>query len=360
MGTDMTRIDLPYVQTFKTRHGKTVSYYRRQGRQQRLHGEIGSAVWLANYQRIHEQHEEGAPRTKSHADGTWGALISTYRQAPEFLELSDRTRADYNKHLDAIVAANGEKTVAGMTRPALLSIRDKVARKSSARQADYLIAIYNVLLTFAVDRGVRKDHPGRRIKKVYRAIGHRPWMDSEIDDFCKRWPLGTWERTAFEFLLNIAQRRGDTAKVAWPQISGGWIRVRQGKTGEFLQIPMSNRLSEALDAWPRKGVAILIGDKGKPVGYDRFGHRMAQAFDDAGLVGVTIHGLRYTTATILKELGVDLETRQALLGHRTVAMAEKYSRQKRGAQAAVEAMDSAASVKPTGKSVKPTGGGGAK
>lgn len=71
------------------------------------------------------------------------------------------------------------------------------------------------------------------------------------------------------------------------------------------------------------------------------------------MVGVTIHGLRYTAATILEELGVDIEIRQMLLGHETISMAKKYSAQKRGVAKAVQAFDSGETVKPSRGSVKP-------
>ena len=65
---------------------------------------------------------------------------------------------------------------------------------------------------------------------------------------------------------------------------------------------------------------------------------IAAAFVKAGLEGVTNHCLHYSTAAILRELGVDMDERQALLGHSTVAMATKYSAQRRGAADAIAKM----------------------
>jgi hypothetical protein len=42
-----------------------------------------------------------------------------------------------------------------------------------------------------------------KIKKI------RSWTDSEIEQFKKRWPLGTKQRTAFHLFLNLGQRRSD-------------------------------------------------------------------------------------------------------------------------------------------------------
>lgn len=340
------KVDLPYVQCVRAR-GRAYAYYRRDGRSVRIRGEIGSAEWLESYRRIAATWDR--PATPKPASGSWAALVAEYRAAPEYLGLAPRTRADYARHLDRIVAANGPKSVAGLTRAKLLQIRDKVAAKLGGRVADYHVAVYAILLTFAVDRDYRPDHPGRRIRKIHRATGHRPWRDDEIAAFRKAWPLGTWERTAAEIALNTGQRGGDVVRISWPHVRNGVVSLRQGKTGDWLEIPQTAELQAALEAWERTlkaknklGVAVLIGDRGKPVGKSRFDHRLAKAFKAAGLDGVTIHGWRYTTATILKELGVDLDVRRALLGHATVAMAEKYAAQKRGAKAAVESLDQAA------------------
>lgn len=338
MGGNVVKIELPYVQAFTARD-REFSYYRRGGKRTRINGAVGSREWMNHYQRIHDMHEGGA--VTAPINGTFAALVAEYRAAPAFTELKPRTQKDYAKHLGAIVDRMGGKGVAGITRPDILRIRDKYAENAGARQADYLISVIALLLTFGVDRGYRQDHPARRIKKIYRAQGHRPWDDWEIEKFRQHWALGTWERTAFEILLNTGQRKGDVCIMAQSQVQGGNVMLRQGKTGEWLVIPQSKRLSEALEAYGRRGVTILIGDKGAPVKEDHFGHRLAEAFKTAGLSGVTIHGLRYTAGTILKELDVDEELIGSILGHKTLEMIRKYTRQKRNAKAAISAMDNA-------------------
>lgn len=334
---DMAKIDLPYVKASMSK-GRLYTYYRRGGRQERIKGSPGGPEWLAEYTRIHGAHE-GRPAAAQPRNKTWAALIAEYRGAPEYLTLAARTQRDYGRHLNRIVERNGRKTVAGMTRPDLLRIRDKAATAYGPRQADYLMSVFVLLLSFSIDRGYRKDHPGLRIKKVFKPVGHRPWMDDEIAAFRKTHALGAWERTAFEIVLNTGQRRGDIPAMTWRQIADGCVNLRQNKTGDWLSVPMHHRLVEALAAWPRTGVAILIGDKAKPVGVERFARRMSDAYSAAELVGVTTHGLRYTTATILKELGCGADLRRAVLGHATIAMAEKYAKQKRDARAAISRME---------------------
>jgi hypothetical protein len=52
-----------------------------------------------------------------------------------------------------------------------------------------------------------------KIKKI------RSWTDDEIEQFKKRWPLGTKQRTAFHFFLNLGQRRSDAVQMAQTHIT---------------------------------------------------------------------------------------------------------------------------------------------
>lgn len=56
---------------------------------------------------------------------------------------------------------------------------------------------------------------------------------------------------------------------------------------------------------------------------------------------MTTHGLRYTAATMLHELGLDWEVIASVTGHQTVAMVRKYTAKKRNAQLAITSLDAA-------------------
>lgn len=56
-----------------------------------------------------------------------------------------------------------------------------------------------------------------------------------------------------------------------------------------------------------------------------------------------IHGLRYTAAARLREIGLDWKEIAAITGRQTAEMARKYSRRKRTAEPAVVKLDSALS-----------------
>ena len=49
MGRRGTQVTMPYVQAIKTRHGKTLYYFRRDGKRTPLPGTLGEASFMAAY-----------------------------------------------------------------------------------------------------------------------------------------------------------------------------------------------------------------------------------------------------------------------------------------------------------------------
>ncbi len=79
---------------------------------------------------------------------------------------------------------------------------------------------------------------------------------------------------------------------------------------------------------------------GRPFTGSNFRHHWRKAVKDAKLdgLGLTYHGLRYTAASKLFELGCNPKEVAAITGHKSLAMVAKYGRfadQKRLAGAAI-------------------------
>ena len=91
-----------------------------------------------------------------------------------------------------------------------------------------------------------------------------------------------------------------------------------------------------------RGCRVLTTETGRPFKIDHFRHTMRAAIRAAALPDDrTLHGLRYTAATILRELGCDLPTIQAITGHRTAEMARKYSEKRRRSKVAIARLNRA-------------------
>lgn len=339
----MATIDLPYLQLYRSRQ-REYAYYRRNKRRVRITAPDGQPLlpgdegFMSAYEHIHATFEDQTTIPKA-TIGTLAHLIDHYKGSPDYLGKADKTRRDYARYLDLLKEKHGHLPVRTMPRDFVLGLRDKYA--DTPRKANYLLQILRLLFSYAMDRpstfGVTSN-PAARPKTLKTGHGHRPWEESEISAFRSRWEIGTWERTAFELLLNTGQRGGDVIKMTRSNISNGIIQIRQSKTGAHVGVPLSKDLRSALDPWLEQHPHLALLGK---MGVDRFRHRMAAAYEAAGLHGVTTHGLRYTAATILRELGEDWETVAAITGHETMQMVRKYTTQKRRAQVAILHLDQA-------------------
>lgn len=342
------KIDLPYLFAPKGK-GRRYYYYRRAGERQpiatidgrRLDPVIdGMDAFVDAWSRIHRSFED-RPNAAPSA-GTLRNLVGDYLESADYLQLAPSSRKDYRRICDDLVRRFGDLPVATLPREFVIRLRDSM--KATPRQANYTIAVLRVLLSFAMDRPATyrlSVNPANDVRKLRTGPGHEPWTDSQIASYRDRWPAGSWERTAFELLLNTGQRGGDVAGMKRTQYAGGWIRVRQAKGGDLVEIPASAALQDALQIWlsARPAIDMLPGERGGSIKVDAFRHRMKDAYRAAGLDAVTTHGLRYTAATILDELGCDERTIAAITGHRTGQMVRKYTAKKRRAAAAIARLD---------------------
>lgn len=359
----MVRVDFPGVNmvTKRLADGTRRIYYYHRASGVRLPDDPRSPEFSAAYAKLNAA---PAARPDEPGAGTFAALIAKYKASPDFLQLADETRKAYARHLATIADGDrgrggdfsgwGGLMVRDLQRENVLELRDAFAK--TPRTANYIIQVLRLLLNFAVDRGWRKDNPAQRPKKLKTGDGHRPWEESEIEAFRKRWGAATRERVAFELLLNTGQRAGDVAAMMRQHYRSGTISVTQQKTNERLWIPAAQELVAVLDPWleTHKLMAILPSRFHKPMTSNGFVHFMSDAIREAGLPDdVTTHGLRYTAATMLHELGMDWEVIASVTGHQTVAMVRKYTAKKRNAQLAIASLDAARAAKRKGGKAPP-------
>ncbi|WP_430475183.1 tyrosine-type recombinase/integrase [Thalassospira lucentensis] len=337
----MTSVELPYVNTYSSK-GKVYAYYRRDGQKVRIKGMVGSNEWLQNYQDIHrcfQTSEKGITKGSVHD------LIAQYKGSPNFKQLKPRTKKEHHRLLDKIGKLCGSKHVTAISRRLVLSIRN--AGADTPRDTNNLLTTLRLLMQFAVDMEYVAVNPASRFKRLKEGVGHRPWEEFEIDQFRSHWGIGTKERAAFELLLNTGQRSGDVRTMTRNHIRSNIVSVIQSKTGKRLDIPVANRLKDTLDAWLPKTTSMNLvpSPMGMQMDATAFSKFIRKAYRAAGLPeDFTSHGGRYAAATRLKELGLSWEEIADIVGHETVSMVQKYTRQRRNAKMAIDKINRADQV----------------
>ena len=99
------------------------------------------------------------------------------------------------------------------------------------------------------------------------------------------------------------QRIGDVLRMRWSDIEDGAIKVKQGKTGNVLWIPIRPRLGSVLDAYPGNGLWMCSREDAQPLSYRRAAYAVDAVRRVLGLGAYTIHGLRHSAAAELAEAG---------------------------------------------------------
>ncbi len=183
-----------------------------------------------------------------------------------------------------------------------------------------------ILIRHAINIGWLEHDPSTGIKRP-RIQRIRSWTEDEIEVFRKKWPLESKQRLAFELFLNTGQRRSDVVRMAWSHITPeDKIVVTQQKTERRLLIPLHRDLMAALAAAKRDHVAIITTAYGKSFTVDGFSQWMRDAIKDAGLpLDCQPHGLRKATGRRLAEAGATAKMIMSVLGHTTLAEAERYT-----------------------------------
>jgi len=308
--------------------GKTyLSFRRGKGPRIRLPDDPTSEDFRAAYTAALTSQPPPTPRDRLQrvTPGTLAALTASYKQSAEYIRLRATSKAQYDDRLQTICKEHGRRSVAGLSRKRIVvGILQPFADRPGAA-LDTLKKL-RILIRHAINIGMLKHDPSVGIKrpKIQRI---RSWTDDEIATYRTRWPLGAKQRLAFELFACTGQRRSDVVRMAWSHITvDNRIVVQQQKTGRRLLIPLHRDLLAALAVAERKHVAILTTAYGRLFTVDGFSQWMRNAIAAAGLpLDCQPHGLRKATGRRLAEAGATAKEIMSVLGHTTLAEAERYT-----------------------------------
>ena len=247
-------------------------------------------------------------------------LVALYRSSAEFTSLSDKTRKGYGRYLKMIEEDHGDMPLEVVehqkARGEFKTWRDKLA--NTPRSADYAWTVLARVLSVAKDRGRIARNVCERGGRLYEADrAEKIWSADSIRAFCA--VASTELQAALLLALWTGQRQGDLLRLTWTAYDGTHIRLRQGKTGKRVTIPVGAPLKTALDiakAVERKTTTILANTRGKPWTADGFRTSWGKAFSRAGLVDdLHFHDLRGTAVTRLALAGCTVPQIAAITGH---------------------------------------------
>jgi integrase len=319
----MKKPDLPYVEPKEVK-GRTYIYFRKGKTRVRLPDNPDSEEFMREYWAIRSGRKGREIKT------SWDALIEAYYKSPEYKEKAPATRANYRRHCEAIREKNGSKDVRAFRRAHAIAARDALSETWS--KANERLAVLSILCKKAVDMEWIDRNPVADIPKL-KGGEYEAWPDSKLDAFeryCAKYDKTT-ARTVFELCLGTGQRLGDCVKMTWDDFDGEFVAVVQEKTGQKLLIFCLPRLQAYLAALPRQGRHILAKNLSQPIGKRAAQKAVEEVREALGILHgdnrLVPHGWRYTAARQLAEAGCSDADIQAVTGHKTLEMVQKYRRQ---------------------------------
>lgn len=306
----MVRLHLKGINTVRKRLAdgtiKKYYYHRRTGK--RIFGEIGTPEFVTSY----GEAAAAPPRDTGH----FSSLITDFIVSPEFQKLGSKTQKDYRRYLDLLRQTFGSMPIEALSdyrvRQDFFEWRDQFAKKP--RTADYAWSVLRRVLSWSYDRGkIEVNHANKPSRLYVSDRSDKIWLPEHVEAFIAVAPFEL--QVALVLAAYTGQRRGDLICMTWGQYDGEWIRLRQRKTGRFVEIPVHRDLKIILDKLERKQAVILTSSKGLPWTGDNFAHQWRKPTLEADLDGLHFHDLRGTAITMLAEAGCSTSEIASISGH---------------------------------------------
>lgn len=176
-------------------------------------------------------------------------------------------------------------------------------------------------------RGPRMQRPPVRVLSVLEL--ERLFAVAEGDDW-----MSKRNAVILALMAKAGLRVGEVVALELGDIElgarSGWVTVRMGKGNKTRRVPLSSGVCRALRAYlavrPVSGASVLFLSRGgNPLSARDVRRLVTRLARRAGIEGrVTPHVLRHTFATRVLEMGADLATVAAILGHESVATTSRY------------------------------------
>lgn len=329
MLTAMPRKLPPFVYRERTRHGRTVWYFRRgKGLRVRL-PEFGSAEFDAAYARALAG-ETTPDNSRAPAMGSLASLIAQYRLSSAFRAYSPATRRQRDNIFLHIIEKAGNQPARAVTRAHVIDMREKLADRP-AQARNWLDALRG-LFRWAVETGRLSADPTDRVTNPPRRKGQgfEIWAVEEVERYRAHWPLGTRQRLWLEVLIGCGARRGDAVTLGRQHIRDGLLMFRTEKSGSHVTAyaPIPPAMLEAIEAGPCGDLTFIVGDRGHALTKESFGNCFKAACRQAGIEGKSAHGLRKFAATAWAENGLTESELESIFGWtRGSQMAAHYTRE---------------------------------
>ncbi|HEV7293063.1 MAG TPA: tyrosine-type recombinase/integrase [Devosia sp.] len=288
-------------------------------------------------------------RQKVYASGTFGALIERYRTSKVFGELAARTQEDYRKVL-LFLDRWSDYRAEDIETVDVVEVRDIAAEEKGDKFSDFVVAVMSNIFREAMEKGLMKSNPALGVRRLYRANkdANRRWSEKEwVKAFVAAPPH---LRGVLAIAKHCGLRGQDIAALTWENYRddadmGRVLALTPKKNGDKvgeITIGVPAELKAVLDKMkagdgvvqPASNAPICRNSLGKQYPTENAMRKAWQDFkaSDAFTTALpnsgdlTLHGLRVTFSSELREAGFSDREVADMLGDLSEGMGKRYSR----------------------------------
>jgi integrase len=317
------------------RHGNARIYFRRKGQPKIRLTEIpGTAAFDAEYRRAFsgELKPPSASLQTIAMPGTMRWLCEQYCASAAFQLLAPSTRKVRRGILEEICQRAGNFRFATMEAQHVAKLRDeKVAFPEAANNR---VKALRQLFAWASSPEYRyaTKNPARDVAKLRskNPDGIRAWSEADAARYEARHPIGTKARLAFDLLLYTGVRRSDVVRLGPQMERNGKLVFTETKGSTRLvkahELPILAPLRHSIDATQIGHLVYLVTAWGQPHSVKAFGNWFKKRCREAGLEGLSAHGLRKLGAQRCAEAGASEHQLMALFGWTNPQQAAVYTK----------------------------------
>jgi integrase len=177
---------------------------------------------------------------------SFAGLCAAYLGSPEFKQLAPRTQKLNRLYVDQLRERYGDLPTAGITRPVVRRLRDAMAAQPV--KANRTLATLRLVLGHGVQIGTLKENAAAKAGRLRESARTSLYTDAQIERF-----LAAAEpalRRAMALMLYTVQRPSDVLSLSrsnmFERDGRTWIRLRQAKTRELVEVPLHAHAVELL------------------------------------------------------------------------------------------------------------------
>jgi len=222
-----------------------------------------------------------------------------------------------------------------ITRLLWEELEKKLLRKYAVDTRNNIFIVLSVFLNLAVENNLLVKNPLKGVKRrLKNPRKRRPKVFSEMEIQKLREVASDRFRPAIDLMLLTGLRRGEVAMLEWQDIDfkAKTVTVQAKPDLEFTPkdyevriVDLSDQAMEVLRSLENRNRFVFDNGRDRPMLLrDALSHTFFAIRKRAKLKDGSLHTLRRTYATRLKDMGIDLHYIKEQLGHESLMTTERY------------------------------------